>query len=190
MYCIMGLGNPEPRYSLTRHNIGFQVADKIANSLNITFSKGKGEYYSAKGKIEGSGILLVKPITYMNRSGFAAGHVLNYFDISLEKFIVILDDLDLPFGTLRLRPEGNDGGNKGLRSIIGQTGSKDFTRLRFGIRNRERIANPSSYVLSNFTRREQKYLPDLIDLAESAVETWITDGIEKSMNLYNANHLS
>ncbi len=185
MRCIVGLGNPEPRYVHTRHNIGFQVVDRTVSLLNISFRSGKGEYYHARGRLGREDVLLVKPTTYMNRSGIAVSHVANYFRIAFEELLIVLDDLDLPFGTLRFRKKGSDGGNKGLRSIITETGSEDIARLRIGIRNRETIANPSSYVLSKFNRKENIVLPALLNLSSDAVQCWINDGIETAMNRFN-----
>jgi len=189
MHCIVGLGNPEPRYSLTRHNIGFLIADKLALSQGITFKKGKGEFLFSGGCIGDENVLIVKPITYMNRSGIAVQQVLHYYKIPINNIIIVLDDIDLPFGTFRLRPRGSTAGNRGMRSIVRNIGSEEIPRFRFGIRNREKIANPSAYVLSNFTRRERMHLPDLLTKAEKAVETWVTEGINRSMNRYNAHHI-
>lgn len=189
MYCIVGLGNPEPRYSLTRHNIGFQIAEKFAESYNCAFRKGKGEYAAANCYVHGSNVLIVKPVTYMNKSGIAVQQVLKYFKIHSDKLLIVLDDLDLPFGTFRLKPQGGDAGNRGLRSIIHETGSENIPRLRIGIRNRDTIANPSSYVLSPFNKRERLNLPDLVSTAEKAVTAWLVDGIDRAMNDYNGNHL-
>lgn len=189
MHCIVGLGNPEPRYSLTRHNIGFQIVDKLAQSQGITFKKGKGEFLYARGSIGGENVLLVKPVTYMNRSGIAVQQILHYYKITTDNTIIVLDDIDLSFGTFRLRPCGSSAGNRGMKSIIQHVGSEEIPRFRFGIRNRKKIANPSAYVLSNFTRRERMHLPDLLATAEKAVAAWVTEGIDRSMNRYNAYHV-
>ena len=189
MHCIVGLGNPKPRYSLSRHNIGFQIADRLAQSLGCTFQKGKGEYLAARNRIGESDVFIIKPVTYMNRSGVAVQQVAQYYRIPLERIIVVLDDIDLPFGTFRLRYRGGDAGNRGLRSIIEGVGSEEISRFRFGIRNRTTIANPSSYVLSQFTRKEKKELPRLVSFAEEAVVTWVSGGIDRAMNLYNTNHI-
>ncbi|MFC1730215.1 aminoacyl-tRNA hydrolase, partial [candidate division KSB1 bacterium] len=117
MYSVIGLGNPDSRYALTRHNIGFQVAEKIAANLGISFQKDK-DYIFAKGFIHPETVLLVKPMTFMNRSGIAVQKIMRYYGLPLDKLLIILDDLDLPFGAFRFRPKGSDGGNKGLRSII------------------------------------------------------------------------
>ena len=189
MRCIVGLGNPEPRYTLTRHNIGFQIADKLAQSQGITFKKGKGEFLFARGIIGDENVLLVKPVTYMNRSGIAVQQILHYYKIPMDNIIIVLDDIDLPFGTFRMRPCGGSAGNRGMKSIVQHVGSEEIPRFRFGIRNRKKIANPSAYVLSNFTRRERMHLPDLLTTAEKAVSAWVTEGIDRSMNRYNANHI-
>lgn len=189
MHCIVGLGNPEPRYSLTRHNIGFQIADKLAQSHGTAFHKGKGEYLAAKGSISGSGVLIVKPTTYMNRSGIALQQVVQFYRVPIENILIVLDDLDLSFGTFRLRPHGSDAGNRGLKSIIHEAGTDEIARFRFGIRNRDKIANSSSYVLSNFNRKERTQLPCLLSLAEDALEAWVSEGINRTMNRFNRHHL-
>lgn len=188
MYCIAGLGNPEARYENTRHNIGFRVVDEFAGVLGVSFSAGKGECLVAKGSFRNQPVLLVKPTTYMNRSGIAVQGILRYYKIPYEHLLVILDDLDLPLGTIRFRPIGSDAGNKGMRSIIMQAGRDSIPRMRIGIRNRDRIANPSSYVLSGFNRSEKPLLPKLLDISVKAAECWLTDGIKKAMNKFNGKY--
>ncbi len=185
MHCIIGLGNPEARYARTRHNIGFQIADHLTESLKISYRSGKGEYVYGKGVYRFDPVLIVKPTTYMNRSGLAVQHVKQYFKVNSDSLLVILDDLDLPIGTLRFREKGCDGGNKGLRSIISQSGTEKIARLKVGIRNRDRIANPSSYVLSNFNRKEKVIIPELTETAAEAVLCWITNGITTAMDRFN-----
>lgn len=185
----MGLGNPEPRYSLTRHNVGFQIVDSIAYLSGISFVKKKELFLSAAGIVGGRKVLLVKPVTYMNRSGIAVGEVIRYYKIPLTSVLIVLDDIDLTFGMFRYRTRGNDAGNRGMKSIIRETGSDEIPRFRFGIRNRKTISNASSYVLSNFTRREQEQLPKLLSIAEQSVEKWISDGITDTMNEFNRQHL-
>lgn len=189
MYSIVGLGNPEQRYSLTRHNIGFQVVDVLAGSFRSGFKKGKGEYLEAKTAISDRTVLLAKPQTYMNRSGIAVSHLMRYYKIPTENLLVVLDDLDLPFGTFRFRKKGGDAGNKGLKSIIEQLGTQEFNRLRIGIRNRDIIRNPSSYVLSNFNRKEQKVLDQIHDTALNAVISWLSAGIIPAMNEFNKHFI-
>jgi len=189
MHCIVGLGNLEPRYSLTRHNIGFQIADTIAARMNSSFKHGTGEYLAAKGILSYHPVLIIKPLTYMNRSGFAVAHAVQYYKIPTQSLLVIHDDLDLPFGTFRIRQRGSDGGNRGMRSIIQELGTEEFPRFRFGIRNRKTIANPSSYVLSPFTKKEQEYLSQLIAFAAEAVTVCITEGINAVMNRFNKHHI-
>jgi PTH1 family peptidyl-tRNA hydrolase len=189
MHCIVGLGNPEPRYSLTRHNSGFQIADALSAHINSMYTHGSGEYLFAKGMLQGSPVMILKPLTYMNHSGIAVAQVMRFYRIPLERLLVVYDDLDLPFGTFRIRMHGSDGGNRGMRSIIQEIGSEEFARFRFGIRNREIIANPSSYVLSPFTKKEQKVLPQLLGRAAEAITISVAYGIETAMNRFNKNHL-
>lgn len=188
MNCIVGLGNPESRYSLSRHNIGFRVVDRVISTLGLSYNTGKGEYLHSKGMLSNVPVLLIKPLTFMNRSGIAITHVARYYKISFDNFLIVHDDIDLPIGKFRFRSRGSDGGNKGLRSIIAETGTEEIARLRIGIRNREIIANPSRFVLSNFNRKEQKLLPGLIETAEEAVKCWTLNGIRAAMNRYNRHH--
>lgn len=189
MHCIVGLGNPEPRYFPTRHNAGFQIVESCAESLGCNFQKAKGNYLTAKGRTGDNVLLMVKPLTFMNNSGFAVKQVVDYYRIPQSQVLIVLDDLDLQFGVLRIRPGGGDAGNRGLRSIIREMGNEEIPRLRFGIRNRDRIANPSSYVLSPFTRKEQASLSQLLPIVCDAIKTWVCQGIDVSMNQFNGNHL-
>ncbi len=189
MRCIVGLGNPEPRYSLTRHNVGFQIIDKLAQSTGVSFEKKKGLFLSANGFIGGEKVFFVKPLTYMNRSGIAVREITRYYDSPISNVLIVLDDIDLGFGTFRYRSRGKDAGNRGMKSIISELGTDEIPRFRFGIRNRPAIANASSYVLSNFTRRERQQLEMLLGRAEDSVMSWFSDGIEKTMNTFNGNHL-
>ena len=161
----------------------------IGHSLGISFVKKKGLFLSAAGLVGSRKILLIKPMTFMNRSGFAVREVIRYYDIPLTSVLIVLDDIDLTFGTFRYRTRGKDAGNRGMKSIIGEIGSDEIPRFRFGIRNRTTIANASSYVLSNFSHREQEHLPKLLSIAEQSIEKWISDGIADTMNEYNRQHL-
>jgi len=187
VFVVIGLGNPGKKYELTRHNVGFRVVDYIANEYNIPFKSGKGDYYFAELLRKGERILLVKPVTYMNESGRAIYQILKYFPISEEDLLIVYDDYFLPFGTLRFRPEGSDGGHNGLKSIIYHLHSNKFDRLRFGIGSD--FDDSVSYVLSKFSKPEDKLVNKLLPSVLDGIENWIEEGIELTMNKYNKMYL-
>lgn len=188
MYALIGLGNPGSRYQETRHNIGYFVIDHIASMDTIPFMAGKGDYYYKKTIVEGETIYLVKPTAYMNRSGVPVKHCITYFDIPVENVLVICDDLNLPFGKLRFREKGSDGGHNGLGSIIYHMQTERFNRFRIGIGNNFRDA--SEYVLENFSDNEMKQLGVILPVCKEAVCYWVRHGIEKTMNRYNRQVLT
>jgi len=176
---IVGLGNPGSEYEYTRHNIGFITIEKIAEKFNVYFEPSKGDYLFAKR----DNIFLIKPLTFMNNSGIAISQFLEiYPDFDISNMLVIHDDMDLPFGYIRIRKDGSSGGHKGVESIIYHIQNKDFCRLRIGIgKDKDAI----EWVLSNFTEDEKKKLPEIIDEAISATLVWLEEGIEKAMNRFN-----
>ena len=151
MKIVVGLGNPGRQYSGTRHNIGFMVADKLASTRALAFSRKKFKAKLAAGSIEGKPVLLVKPQTFMNSSGESVSALMRFYKCELSDLIVVYDDVDLPFGKLRLRPEGGSAGHKGMRSIISALGSENFPRLRVGIRGEFVYGELSDYVLGKFS---------------------------------------
>lgn len=188
MFVIVGLGNPGDQYALTRHNIGFMAVEKVNERLQGTFKKGKGAYVYSKVRIGSHPVLLVKPTTYMNLSGQAVHQVVDYFKIQdLSKLLIVLDDFHLPFGTLRLKPSGSAGGQKGLQSILQALKTTHIARLRIGIGNG--FTDASAYVLSPFNRNEQKELPHILEWAADAIESFVAHGIEASMSQFNRNVL-
>ncbi len=187
MHAVFGLGNPGSRYAKNRHNVGFEIIDHFVDSYSIPFKPGKGDYYYAEVQVARTRAIFVKPITYMNRSGFAVRHVLNYFPVNLEDLLVVCDDFHLPFGTIRFRAGGSDGGHNGVRSIIDVIGQDVFDRLRFGIGNG--FDDAVDHVLSNFTKGEQKKMTELVPIACEAIRSWFEHGIEETMNRYNRTYL-
>jgi PTH1 family peptidyl-tRNA hydrolase len=187
VYVIVGLGNPGKKYELTRHNIGFRIVDYIAHEYIIPFKSGKGDYYFAEISRKRKRILLVKPAAFMNESGLAVYQILKYFPISIKDILIVYDDYYLPFGTLRFRPDGSDGGHNGLKSIIYHLHSKKFDRLRFGIGSD--FDESVSFVLSKFSKVEEKKINNLISTAINSIDHWMDEGIESSMNEYNKIHL-
>lgn len=188
MRALIGLGNPGRQYALTRHNIGFIFLDFIQQKYTIPFTPGKGDYYYAKASIEQEDILLVKPVTYMNRSGLAVVQVLEHFDLAPEDILIVYDDFHLDFGVLRFRIRGSAGGHKGMDSVIFHLQSEDIKRLKIGIGQPEE--DEVDFVLSNFTEKEQESLPEILDAAYKGIKIWLTYGMAEAMNRYNRQVLS
>ena len=187
-FLIVGLGNPGKQYSKTRHNSGFMVADYLAAQFNKSFIKFKNMYWVTSFDHQQQTIILMKPATFMNLSGLAVAAGVGRYGVTLSNLLVICDDLNLKFGAIRLRADGSDGGQKGLRSIISTLGTQDFPRLRIGIDNH--IEDAVEYVLSPFNKNEWEYLPDIIKWAAEAVESFVLNGIEITMSRFNKNYLS
>lgn len=183
-YLIAGLGNIGPEYELTRHNIGFLILDRIADNHGFNFSTGrladKGEL-----KYKGRQIHFIKPNTFMNLSGKAIAYWLQELKIPKENLLVVVDDLALPFGTLRLRTKGSAAGHNGLTNIEEMTGGQNYPRLRAGIGNDFPRGQQVDYVLSNFSQEEFTALPALMDKAETMILSFCTIGAERTMSLYN-----
>ena len=182
---IVGLGNPGRKYENTRHNIGFRVVDEMAARHNLGTGRSEKRALTFSGQIQGIPIKLAKPMTYMNRSGESMRQLMDFYDIALSNLIVVHDDLDTPFGQLRLRQAGGHGGQNGLRSIIQHLGSKDFVRLRFGIGRPPGKMDPVSYVLQPFKGDDLILADELASRAADAVEVWLSDGIEAAMTRFN-----
>ncbi|MDZ7267268.1 MAG: aminoacyl-tRNA hydrolase [candidate division KSB1 bacterium] len=188
-FLIAGLGNPGREYAGTRHNLGFMVIDHLAERLGVTLYAGRGDYrISSPHPIPGSDseIVLLKPLTFMNNSGIAVREVVHYFKFELSHLLVVLDDFQLPFGRIRLRARGSDGGQKGLRSIISALGTEDIPRLRLGI-GQVAEQNATAFVLSRFSPAEREALPGLLAHASEAVLDCCRHGIAYAMNRYNTN---
>ncbi len=188
MCVIIGLGNPEKKYSFTRHNIGFLVLDFIAEKLKIPFRAGKGDYYFSLCEINSQECLLVKPTTYMNNSGLVLDQIEENFSVELEKMLIVYDDFHLPFGTIRFRKKGSDAGHNGIKSLIYYLASDEFDRLKIGIDSD--FDNPIDHVLGKFDENEFKDLPKILSYAYNGVETWLSSGIDSAMNNHNRNILN
>lgn len=187
MFLIAGLGNPGREYRQSRHNFGFIVVDRLAEKTGTQFAKGQFKALTALSAFEGKRILLVKPQTYMNLSGTAVIPLLHYYKIPEERLLVIHDDMDLPFGTLRIRPSGGNAGQKGLGSIIEQLGNQNFARLRCGIGHPQGQMEVKDYVLNKFSREETELLPSVTDKASEAVLDYLRAGLQYAMNHYNGS---
>lgn len=185
MKLIIGLGNPGSKYQSTRHNIGFLALDAIASCHDISISlKGFDALYG-KGKISDVPVLLAKPQTFMNISGASAKKLVDYFKTDLEDIIVVHDDIDLPFNSIRLKTGGGHAGHKGLISIIDELGDPAFIRVRIGIGKPPERVTVEKYVLEPFTDDEIKLLPDITERVRNAVTMILSSGIQATMNQYN-----
>jgi PTH1 family peptidyl-tRNA hydrolase len=182
---IAGLGNPGIKYQLSRHNAGFLVLDQLALQQNITIDQNLFDAHIGKGKIAGSPVLLVQPQTFMNLSGISIRKLADYFRIDLEDVIIVHDDLDLPFQTIRLKAGGGHGGHKGLISIIDHFGERDFVRVRLGIGRPARKTMVEGYVLEPFSREEMGCLPQLTAKAAEAVTDILASGIQAAMEKHH-----
>jgi PTH1 family peptidyl-tRNA hydrolase len=183
-YLIVGLGNIGEEYADTRHNIGFMVLDAWAKASNAVFTP---QRYAARTdiKFKGRTFILIKPSTYMNLSGKAVNYWMQAERIPIENVLVIVDDLALPFGKLRLRPEGSDGGHNGLKHINEIVGHQNYARLRMGIGNDFLKGQQIDYVLSAFDESEQNALPELLGRTIDAIKSFATIGVERTMNMFN-----
>jgi len=183
---IVGLGNPGPRYQNSRHNFGFLVIDKLAGLYGIDLDRKDFETHWGKGKLEGISVLLAKPQTFMNLSGIAVRQLAGFFRIELSDVMVVHDDLDLPFATIRLKEGGGHGGHRGLMSIEDHLGDSGFKRVRLGIgRPCEQMA-PEHYVLQPFSKEEEKILPEILERACGAIKAVLTEDMQKAMSQYHS----
>lgn len=184
--CYFGLGNPGKEYEHTRHNIGFRVIDRFNSSILREKKKVKFSEAEVVKGIIGENIIVatVKPLTYMNRSGSVVAAVIKKWNIPLDKCMVVVDDFNIPFGTIRARKKGSDGGHNGMKSIIERIG-EGFPRLRVGIGPLPENVNVTDFVLGNFRKSEEKELEEIITRCCNALEEFAINGIEKMMNKYN-----
>lgn len=184
-YLIVGLGNPGREYRNTRHNIGFLAIDALAKSLNVTLGKVQSKALVGQGKIGSNKVILVKPQTYMNLSGQAVSGLLNFYKISAEHLIVIHDDIDLPFGTIRIRPGGGSAGQRGVKSIIEKVGTQEFARMRLGVGRPPGQMEAAAYVLQPFTKEDEEFLVNFLGKAAEAANEFVNNGLNAAMNKYN-----
>lgn len=191
MKLIVGLGNPGSKYELTRHNIGFIVIDFFAGYLNIRFKEGKGDWLEAKGSTGDEEVLLLKPMTYMNNSGIAVKEFMERNEIENKDVLVIVDDFQIPLGAIRVRKGGSDGGHNGLSSIIYNLISDEFPRMRIGIGKDEPLKKDDfiDFVLGLFDKEEIEKIKKLMPVYIDCINSFVTDGVTKTMNTYNKEHL-
>lgn len=188
MYLIVGLGNPGRDYEHTRHNVGFDAVDKLAEKLGVNVSKIKFKGLYGEGFLNGQKIILLKPSTFMNLSGESLIEAVSFFNIPEENIIVIYDDVDIKVGRLRIRPSGSDGGHNGMKNIIYHLQSLNFPRIRIGIgKPKNDMVN---HVLGRFSKDEQEIIDKIIDIAADAAIEIVKNGVQSSMNKYNPVNLS
>ena len=184
-FLIVGLGNPGREYKDNRHNVGFMLIDRLSVRLNARMSRVQAKALVGSVNFEGNKIILGKPQTYMNLSGQSIQGLARFYKLPLENMLVAHDDLDLPFGTIRIRPGGGPGGQKGVASTIERLGTKDFRRLRIGIGRPPGRMDPAAYVLQDFPKADQIILSEILDRAADAVLTFMADGLNAAMNKFN-----
>ena len=185
MAMIVGLGNPGTEYEGTRHNVGFELIDKLSEMLTITLKPGNGLFFMGEGQFKGQNVVLVKPTTYMNHSGRAVSSALGITGIPLSECMVCYDDINLETGTIRIRPSGSAGGHNGISNIIERLQNKNFPRLRIGIGNDFPKGRQSDYVLSPFTKDQRLKIDETIGVASEAILTFLRGGINLAMNKFN-----
>jgi len=193
MKLITGLGNPGNKYASTRHNAGFIALDNLALKLGIVFRPGRGDFYLASGKYEGEDFFLLKPTTYMNNSGIAVVQFFeNYSTLEADKdLLVVHDDFNIPFGTVRLRQKGSDGGHNGIASIMYHLNSDEFTRMRIGIGSNDILRKDEfvDFVLSDFLPKEIDSLNKLVPVFNDCILSFLSEDIKITMNKFNRNFL-
>lgn len=184
-FLIVGLGNPGREYRETRHNIGFMVIDRLAEVIGCKLLKVQSKAIIGIGKIGDQKVILAKPQTFMNLSGQAVTALLHFYKVELQQLIVAHDDVDLPFGQIRIRPGGGSAGQKGIGSIIEKLGSQEFARLRMGVGRPPGQQDAANYVLKNFSKTDIEFLPEFINRGAEAIQCFVGDGVDTAMNRFN-----
>jgi len=182
---IVGLGNPGREYAATAHNLGFLVVDRLAERNRIKVGRKDCMAEVGQGSMGGTKVLLAKPQTFMNASGPSVKGLMVKYEIAEQDLILVYDELDLPWGSLRIRPNGSAGGHRGVASVIGSLGSQGFPRVRLGIHGGRRERDGAKIVLAEMKRAQKEELDELLDYASRAVESIITEGVEKAMAVFN-----
>lgn len=186
MYFIVGLGNPGDKYENTRHNMGFLTIDYLSRKFDIKVKKLKFKSLYGQGEISGQKVMLIKPQTYMNSSGEAIRELRNYYNFDMDKLIVIVDDIDINFGTIRIKAKGSSGSHNGMKSIIYNLVDDSFPRIKIAVGKKPEYMDLANFVLSGFTEKEVEIIRDEIALASDAVEMILVSGVEKAMNKFNS----
>ncbi len=186
LFLIVGLGNPGPRFARNRHNVGFQVVDLLAHQHHLVFQRAEFRAAVAAGALADRRVLLAKPQTFMNLAGQAVAPLARFYKIPLSQILVLYDELDLPLGRLRFRPEGGSGGHNGMKSLVDSLGTQAFARLRIGIDRPPGKMDPAAYVLQDFSSDQEIEMAFCRPRAAEGVVTWLREGIAAAMNKYNA----
>jgi len=186
-YLIVGLGNPGRRFREDRHNIGFMVLDHLLGRLDLAFSRSEQKALVTDGKIGDQKVFFAKPQTFMNNVGKSVAPLSRYYRIPVDQILIIFDDLDLPLGTIRIRPQGGSGGHRGMQSIIQQLGTENVPRMRIGIGRPPGQMDPANYVLQSFSKDEIEIIEITLEKAVDAIQVYILDGIEAVMTRFNTS---
>ena len=187
VWLLVGLGNPGPGYAGNRHNVGFMVLDLLAERMGSRFKAHKGRADVVEGRLVGVRTVLAKPKSYMNESGGPAASLRDFYKVPVERIVVVHDELDIPYGTLRLKAGGGDNGHNGLKSLTRSLGSRDYLRVRFGIGRPPGRQDPADYVLKDFAGAERKELPFHVDRAADAAEALVTGPLEAAQNVFHVD---
>ncbi len=185
MKLIVGLGNPGYEYYLTPHNLGFMAADRLAEVCGVEIEGREGQALTARTELEGVEVILAKPLTFMNLSGMAVAHLLSKYGLPAKDLIVLIDEVDLPLGALRIRQRGSAGGHNGLKSVIGMLDTDEFVRLRIGAKPDQPIEDRVSYVLGRFRKSDLETVAEVLDRSVEAVRCVLRSGPQKAMNRFN-----
>jgi len=185
MRLVVGLGNPGEEYAHTPHNLGFLVVDRLAGQNSIRVTRRDSRALVGVGQIRGQPVMLAKPQTFMNLSGTSVAPLMEKHEVGLQDLVVIYDELDLPWTSLRIKPRGSSANHNGVESVIRSLGTNDFIRVRLGIHPGHPIRNGADFVLSPFKRQQEKELDELVGYAADAVSSIIAEGVEKAMTRYN-----
>ncbi len=187
VWLVVGLGNPGPGYAGNRHNAGFMVVDLLAERMGSRFKAHKGRADVVEGRLAGVRAVLAKPKSYMNESGGPAASLRDFYKVPVERIVVVHDELDIPYGALRLKAGGGDNGHNGLKSLTRSLGSRDYLRVRFGIGRPPGRQDPADYVLKDFAGAERKELPFHVDRAADAAEALLTGPVEAAQNVFHVD---
>ena len=185
LHVVAGLGNPGDKYGGTRHNVGFFVVDALSSEYSIPLDRRKFDTFYGRGTVKGEEVILIKPQSYMNRSGIPICRFIDYFEISHRNMLVIHDDIDLVYGRIKIKAKGGHGGHNGVRSIIDTLGDDNFTRLRVGIGRSENESNVTGHVLGRFRSDEKKLLEQIVARSRDAAVTILCEGTKEGMNRFN-----
>jgi PTH1 family peptidyl-tRNA hydrolase len=186
LFLIVGLGNPGRQYESTRHNIGFRIADRLAQTLDLKFTRQQNNAFIASGLRGESKLILAKPQTFMNLSGSSVSGLVRFYKVPPANLLVCCDDIDLPFGSIRLRASGGSAGQRGMQSVLDSLGTHEVPRLRFGVGRPPGRMDPADYVLGGFDAREEDAVPEIVDKAVQAVLTFIDRGLPEAMSRFNS----